>query len=129
MIPEPHPREEKGRQKCEGTRFLKEGAPRTAHTVISELLEAPRRPSGTRFFWRSAHGDHASVLHRGVSRAVSLKMHVGATPSGPEPSAKNSNIAGGRLNLVSNVGQSRVQRGIPACRFLALVGPASLPVR
>jgi hypothetical protein len=33
----------------------------------------------------SAHGEHASVLHRGVSRAVSLKMHVGPTPSGPAP--------------------------------------------
>ncbi len=45
--------------------------------------------------------------HRDVSKALALKM-----------------IAGGRLNRVSNVGQSRVRRGIPACRFLAL-GPAS----
>ena len=44
----------------------------------------------------SAHGEHASVLHRGVSRATSLKMHVGPTPSGHTPSpAKNSQMAGG----------------------------------
>jgi hypothetical protein len=30
--------------------------------------------------------------HRGVSKAPSITMHVGATPSGPEPSGKNSNI-------------------------------------
>ena len=30
--------------------------------------------------------------HRSVSTALSLTMHVGATPSGPEPSGKNSNI-------------------------------------
>jgi hypothetical protein len=43
----------------------------------------------------------------------------------PAPSGKNFHMAGGRVNRVPNVGQSRVQRGIPACRFLALVGPAS----
>ena len=37
--------------------------------------------------------------HPGVSRAVSLKMHVGATPSGPGPSGKNSNIASGISRL------------------------------
>jgi hypothetical protein len=30
--------------------------------------------------------------HRSLSTALSLTMHVGATPSGPEPSGKNSNI-------------------------------------
>ena len=49
----------KGNEKCGGTRFL-----------CKKVLRA-RRPciSG----------------HRSVSRAVSLKMHVGSTPSGPAP--------------------------------------------
>jgi hypothetical protein len=33
----------------------------------------------------------------------------------PEPSGKNFHMASGRVNRVSNVGQSRVQRGTPAC--------------
>jgi hypothetical protein len=37
--------------------------------------------------------------HPDVSRALSLKMHVGATPSGPDPSGKNSNIAIGISRL------------------------------
>ena len=54
MIPRLHPREEKGRQKCGGTRFLKKGAPRTAimhqccigvyrELSVSRCMLAPRR--------------------------------------------------------------------------------------
>jgi hypothetical protein len=61
---------------------------RPSGTRFSE--RAPSKPPGNPFLWCSAHGDHAQVLHRGVSRAVSLKMHVGTTPSGPGPFPKNS---------------------------------------
>ncbi len=37
--------------------------------------------------------------HRSLSRALSLKVHVGSTPSGPGLSGKNSNIASGISRL------------------------------
>ncbi len=58
------------------------------------IRRALKRPPGTRFLWCSAHGDHASVLHRGVSRPLSLKMHVGPTPSEPGPFANPAFSAG-----------------------------------
>jgi hypothetical protein len=85
---------------------LKEGAPRTAimHHRASCYIEGSRPQDAC---W--LHAEWARPLPQ--SRVQ-----------------RGTNLASGRVNRVSNVGQSRVQRGIPACRFLALVGPASVPV-
>jgi hypothetical protein len=61
-----------------------------------------------------------AIMHQGASYYIEGAQYQDACWPHAEwtrtPSGKNSNIAGGRLNWVSNVGQSRVQRGIPACR-------------
>ena len=41
--------------------------------------------------------------HRGLSTALSLAMHIGATPSGPEPSGKNFHMASGSTNVFALV--------------------------
>jgi len=46
----------------------------------------------------------------------------------PDPPAKTFIIAGGRVNRVFNLGQSRVQRGILACRFAVFSRTGILPV-
>jgi hypothetical protein len=50
--------------------------------------------SGTRFLCKKVLRSRRTCItrHRIVSMALSLTTHVGATPSGPEPSGKNSNI-------------------------------------
>src|SRR5271157_5642594 len=66
MYERPGPTGRGGKEECGGTRFL-----------CKKLLRA-RRPciSG----------------HRSVSRALSLKMHVGSTPSGPAPPPARTSI-------------------------------------
>jgi hypothetical protein len=50
------------------------------------------------------------MQHRGVSTALSFPMPVGTTPSGPDPSAKNSNIASGELRADAEMGRAACGR-------------------
>jgi hypothetical protein len=69
----------------------------------------------------SAHGDHASVLHRAIPKALGLKMHVGSTPSGPAPPPARTFIC---LSADHRIFQAPVGCGDPAFRG----GTASIEV-
>jgi hypothetical protein len=58
------------------------------------------------------------MQHRGVLTALTFTMPIGATPSGPGPFPKNSNIAGGVLKVAQHADVARlpVAAGVPAGR-------------
>jgi hypothetical protein len=59
------------------------------------LREGPEKAIGNPLFVVLRARRSCIIGHRAGSKALAFKMHVGATPSGPGPSAKNSNSAGG----------------------------------
>src|SRR5208337_1315133 len=106
----PREKEERpGRKEYGGTRFLCKKVLRTRRPCISRhgglvgvgfkpartqdacwphAQWAPRRPSGTRFFWCSAHGDHASPGIGECRRLSALRCLLAPPRVGPTHPAK-----------------------------------------
>ncbi len=102
--------------------------PKTAHELVAEAVKlgnfygfihdaglvgsfargsagALRRPPETRFLCKKVLRARRACItqHRSLSRAPSLTMHVGATPSGPGPFGKDSNRLAAYQDCVDNM--------------------------